>query len=409
MGVIGNLKNMAGKTTQSSRYNTKDVQKLLNGYGYGLEEDGVQGPLTTDAIKKFQAENNLTVDGIVGEQTWNALNSGNSKNQQTNQAQQNQGQQADALPDYSKYQYDDSTNEGYNYADAMLKEAQNKLNTPSYNMGALEDAYSAIVGRDKFSYDVNSDATYQQYRDLYTAQGKLAQLDAQGQAAALTGGYGNSYAQTAGQQAYQGYLQKLNEVVPELYGMAYDQYQQEGQDLLNRYAMVKEMEDTRYGLAQDEQNAAWQAMNYWQGVKDSEYNKGADNYYNSIQLGTNAEQTEYNRKQNEYENLVNKMASTGYVPTKEEREAAGMTEGEANAWANAYKQQMAASAASGTGKKYATPDEKSDEYYGNLLVNAATDYDAELIWGILADSYGENYADLMYNLYYEQRMADNEN
>jgi hypothetical protein len=42
------------------------------------------------------------------------------------------------------------------------------------------------------------------------------------------------------------------------------------------------------------------------------------------------------------------MANTGYVPTKEEREAAGMTEGEANAWANAYKQQMAASAAGGS-------------------------------------------------------------
>lgn len=44
---------------------TKLVQKLL-----GLEQDGLCGPRTDLAIKKFQAENNLQVDGAVGVQTW---------------------------------------------------------------------------------------------------------------------------------------------------------------------------------------------------------------------------------------------------------------------------------------------------------------------------------------------------
>ena len=71
---------------------------------------------------------------------------------------------------------------------------------------------------------MNSDALYQQYRDLYTQQGQMAMMDTMGQAAAMTGGYGNSYAQTAGQQMYNQYLGKLNEVVPELYQQAYNRY-----------------------------------------------------------------------------------------------------------------------------------------------------------------------------------------
>lgn len=49
--------------------------------------------------------------------------------------------------------------------------------------------------------------------------------DTMGQAAALTGGYGNSYAQGVGQQAYQGYLQQLNDNVPQLQAQALQTYQ----------------------------------------------------------------------------------------------------------------------------------------------------------------------------------------
>ena len=50
--------------------------------------------------------------------------------------------------------------------------------------------------------------------------------DTLGKAAALTGGYASSYAQSAGQQAYNGYLQELAALVPELRQAALD-YQKE--------------------------------------------------------------------------------------------------------------------------------------------------------------------------------------
>ena len=60
------------------------------------------------------------------------------------------------------------------------------------------------------------------------SEGSRAMRDTMGQAAALTGGYGSSYAQSAGQQQYALYLQKLGEAMPELYQAAYERYSAEG-------------------------------------------------------------------------------------------------------------------------------------------------------------------------------------
>jgi hypothetical protein len=125
----------------------------------------------------------------------------------------------------------------------------------------LDDAINKILNREKFSYDLNGDALYQQYKDKYIQQGKMAMADTMGQAAAMTGGYGSSYAASVGNQAYQQSLQQLNDVVPELYQMAYDRYNQEGQNLYNQYAMLGERENAEYGRHRD-------AMSDWQAERD---------------------------------------------------------------------------------------------------------------------------------------------
>ena len=86
----------------------------------------------------------------------------------------------------------------------------------TYGEELKEELNNSNNGR-KFAYDLDADALYQQYKDQYINQGRLAMQDAMGQASALTGGYGNSYAATVGNQAYQSYLTQLNNVIPELY------------------------------------------------------------------------------------------------------------------------------------------------------------------------------------------------
>lgn len=148
-------------------------------------------------------------------------------------------------------------------AEAMLQ--QQLANKPgeyqSQWQAQLDDTLNKILNREKFSYDLNGDALYQQYKDQYVMQGQQAMMDTMGQAAALTGGYGNSYAQTAGQQTYQGYLQQLNDRVPELYQLALDQYNREGEALYNQYGLFADRDSQDYGRYRDKVSDYYTELN----------------------------------------------------------------------------------------------------------------------------------------------------
>lgn len=118
--------------------------------------------------------------------------------------------------------------------------------------GQIQELYQNISSRQPFQYDVDSDAMYQALKDQYITGGKLAMMDTMGQAAQLTGGYGNSYAQGVGQQAYQGYLQGLNDQLPDLYNMALQNYIQTGDAMLQEYGMLQDMAADDYGKYQDQ-------------------------------------------------------------------------------------------------------------------------------------------------------------
>ena len=110
----------------------------------------------------------------------------------------------------------------------------------------LKNYLQQIENRKQFSFDVNKDAMYQQLKENYDQQGKLAMENTMGQAAAMTGGYGNSYAQTVGQQVYMQSMKDLNEMVPTIQSMAQEKYDQETNDLYTKYSLYKGLSDESY-------------------------------------------------------------------------------------------------------------------------------------------------------------------
>ena len=144
----------------------------------------------------------------------------------------------------------------------------------------IDSLRDSIVNREGFKYDVNADAMYQQLRDQYQQQGRMAMMDTIGQTTALTGGYGNSYAQNAGQQAYHGYLMNLNSQIPDLYNMALNRYAQEGDDMARNYSLLLNQEAQDYGRWQDQYDQ-WQTglnrlYSEYQTAADADYNRFRD-------------------------------------------------------------------------------------------------------------------------------------
>ena len=146
------------------------------------------------------------------------------------------------------------------------------------NDAAFKDVVDKILNREKFSYDLNGDALYQQYKDKYIKQGKMAMQDTMGQAAAMTGGYGNSYAASVGNQAYQASLENLNDIIPELYQMAYDKYNQEGQDLYNQYSLLSNDKSMEYGMWGDKRNQLIADRDYYGNEANNAYAKDYGEY-----------------------------------------------------------------------------------------------------------------------------------
>ena len=214
---------MAGTIKYGSQgADVKTLQEYLNKNGANLKVDGIFGNQTQSAVKNYQQQNGLSVDGIVGVNTWSTLldngkdSGGNNTTAPT----------VPTAPTYDTSTWDESSKgieagSAYQAAKDALDNYGDFVFSENEWLNSLKDS---IENYGDFSYDVNSDALYQQYADQYMRQGKLAMQDAMGQAAALTGGYGNSYAATVGNQAYQSYLQQLNDKVPELYQLALDRY-----------------------------------------------------------------------------------------------------------------------------------------------------------------------------------------
>ena len=245
----------------------KQLQSELNKRGYQLDEDGVFGKKTKAAVRDYQKKNGLTmVDGIAGDETWGSLLSApTAAEQQAAAAAAEEAARPEARVTESTARKLAELEKGYQPSEDVAAARAYRDSVAAMQPGGYSSAfeeqlqalYDQIAGRESFSYDPEEDETYRRYARLYAAQGAAAMEDTMGQAASLTGGYGSSYAQAAGQQAYDRYLGELAALVPELRQAALAEYRQEGQALTDRYNMLNQQEKAAYDRWQDTV-AQWQ-------------------------------------------------------------------------------------------------------------------------------------------------------
>lgn len=183
------------------------------------------------------------------------------------------------------------------------------MSTNIYDPDAeLERLYATITGRPAFSYDPASDPVYNSYAQSYQRRGRLAMRDTMGQAAALTGGYGSSYAQSVGQQQYDSYLQSLGEALPELYGMAWQRYNAEGDALKTAWELASERSEVR---RESEREAA---------EREAAAQKSAET-----------------ARRGNYDRLYKLIYNSGYNPNETELSDSGMTGEQAAALLAEYR------------------------------------------------------------------------
>ena len=137
-------------------------------------------------------------------------------------------------------------NKHYDVADAMEK--------PEYESayGAdIEKLLDTILNGSDFKYDINADAAYQQYRDIYERSAKKSANDTMSGAMLASGGYSNSYAQAAAQQAYNAQMQDVGAAIADYEANAYNRFLTERQDDYSKLSSLMSAEDMSYGQYRD--------------------------------------------------------------------------------------------------------------------------------------------------------------
>lgn len=146
----------------------------------------------------------------------------------------------------------------------------------------IDGMLDQILNREGFTYDFSTDPMYQSYKNQYVHEGRLAMQNSMAEAAALTGGYGSSYGVAAGSQAYQGYLNQLNDKIPVLYQAALDRYDSEGKQMHDALDDLLGAEKAAHTAYQAEVDNYYKGLSQYRDLADSAYKKDYQEYQDMI-------------------------------------------------------------------------------------------------------------------------------
>lgn len=162
----------------------------------------------------------------------------------------------------------------------------------------IQNIINSIKNREQFKTDdVFQSDLYTTMRDQAIKNGQKSMRDTMGSAQAATGGYGSTYAQAAGQQAYDNALANFNNTTLDIYDRVYNQYLQEGQELYNQLNMYNNQDSIDYNRYRDTV-ADYQAdRNYYAGRYDSSWSQDMSQYQQDQAMQQWAENYAYQKTQ----------------------------------------------------------------------------------------------------------------
>lgn len=260
---------------------------------------------------------------------------------------------------------------------------------PTYTskyQGKIDELTEAILNREAFTYDPEKDPTYQQYKESYTRNGERAMQDTLGQVSARTGGLASSYASSAAQQTYDGYMSALADKIPELKQLAYSMYQDEGNTQRANLEMLVALEQGDYAkyadlLAQYNTDRSFDYGVHRDNIGDERYNNEWDYSVGRDQIAdkryedetaynreTYKDETEYNRAMAKAQTLAAGGDFSGY-------KALGYTDQEIAGLKSAYNKAQA-SVRSGGGSSRGGPSASEDVYAGMYKAGIRSEGDA---------------------------------
>lgn len=286
--AVGSIVDYLSSSGRDSSYAAR--RKLAEEYGIsGYSGTASQNTKLLGMLQNGSATNNAAkIQGLA-----NAAPSNPSSNVTAGVATASGSTEAKPM-----YQRSDRVNEYYNKTRNLEK------NKPDEFESKYEDQISSILdnimNRPKFSYtseDMVNDDLYKMYRDQYMRQGNLAMRDTMGNAAALTGGYGNTYASAAGQQAYDNYVAQLNNKALDFYDRAYQRYADEGQNLYNQMNVVTGLDNTDYQRYRDGVNDYYNDLNYYNGRYNQEYGYDYGEYQGRVAADQWAQEFAFQKQQ----------------------------------------------------------------------------------------------------------------
>ena len=225
----------------ANKYDEKKEEQKLNGVDEATQEKMNSSFVQSDAVTEADATSNKALSNLGSLTSKSNIISNSTKN---------------ALN--KKFVVPSAVKEADVWLSSQLETIQS--GKTSYS-DQVRDMMEQIKNRDKFSYDVDTDPLFQQALASAMNSGKQAMQDTIGQASALTGGYGSTYATSAGNQAYNAFIEDAYNNLPQYYQMAMNAYQMEGDEMYRMLGMYTDADDREYNRNVTAYDATYQHRN----------------------------------------------------------------------------------------------------------------------------------------------------